>query len=324
MKVLISSLLFLMSLAAYADESLINAYAELVGSDEVTFNPTYFFRAHSDGDLIGYNDEDSRGQLYSFKSKKLYPIGVGFDRAWDPVFIPNLDVSILAVNDNGIIFFDTSELDTRGAVQFFQDDTFRGIYHSIGVLETTEQETKIRVIIQSFRGMKFNIRDYAMKRQNGQWSVTILNDARPACNNQEFSMAFLSRDGKEIIASDMTTQKSTIYKIQGNGSCTADESLEFLAGKGSFSYDGKLVAFHNVSTAQYNEDGFLKSPTEDAHGNIMIFDRSSKKVLPLTNYEKGSALYPDFIKDGTLRYVVYPEANGGKVRYVHVRLNKLN
>jgi len=306
--------LFLISYLTFADPTATERFVEPIAVSSVSINdtPTYFFKPSPDGRYFGYTTWKPADGHFADKNILLDSQSGTFIQmpgAYDPMFMLN-SRNLIVPGTMGLRFFALDDIINQktAALPIYTDTEFKGVYESIGILNESANEVNYRVIIEN--GKRF-FRDYKETLDaNGRTIKFETNSAvQILCTNHNFALPMLSKNGREASGLDHTTGKSRVYKINDNGTCEVSEELGYLAGKISFSYDNRFVAFHVFNKADtLGQYAFthIAVPGTNTTANIYIKDRLSNLTYKLTNYVDGNAMYPDFLANGDLVYILYP------------------
>jgi hypothetical protein len=292
---------------------------QIIRSIEVTTGgPAYFFRPSPDGRYIGYSLGSSNLLLDTMSNVLLSIPG-----SYDPVFLLN--------NRNLVIpqpvrIYNVEDLITNqlNATPILTDRELPGVYESVAVLSQTETEVNYRIIIEN--GAHRSFRDFKETlNANGKTeSFEALGPVKIVCTNYRFALPIISKTGREFGGLDHSVGKSRIYKLNDDGSCEVALELGQVAGKMAFSYDDRYVSFHvfdksDLANGSYAY-GYIREPTNRTTANIYLLDRKTKKVFKLSNYVDANAMYPEFLANGNIMYVVYPhDRTNFKPKFIEVR-----
>lgn len=276
--------------------------SKLVSNIKVNFVPTYFFKVDPSGEAISYTLSRHSLWLYNIETQT----STAVTGEYDPVFLPhqngNQKFVFTADQTYGLYFYKYLSANTPEYI--YRDSSFRGIYESAGVLGVKSSDKfTFRVLIQTLT-TAFTFKDYQYDGQSESPISEVLDSKGQLCD-RPLSMAILSKDGTEAAAYDVNTSKTKIFKIVKDLSCIETDDLGRIAGKLSFSYDGRYVAYHNLSSWVYNTSGFVQLPGNSIVGNIFLFDRKMKKHIPLTSFITGTAMYPEFLANGDIIFIYY-------------------
>lgn len=294
-------LIALLALAAKAKTEFYNS--QLVSKFKVDFVPTYFFKVDPSGQLISYTRDANSLWIYNVNKKT----SVAVTGEYDPVFLPLANISkkfvFTAYRYSGVTMYSYDEPDKMELL--FQDPNHLGLYESAGILSKRNPvDFTFRVMMQAGSSL-FMIKDYSYNFKKNPVVTELFSLPQAVCPGLVLSMAILSKEGTEVIAYDTIAQKTKVFKIINNEPCVETENLGGIVGKGSFSYNGKYIAYHSLSSWVYNSSGYVKIPDGSVVGNIVLFDRLTKKHIPLTAFTEGTAMYPEFLANGDIIFVYY-------------------
>src|SRR5690606_26973949 len=107
-------------------------------------------------------------------------------------------------------------------------------------------------------------------------SFEIISPKQILCANHNFALPMISKDGLEISGLDHLTGKSRVYKLNPDGTCDVTEDLGYLAGKISFGYNSRYIAFHVFDKADslgHFAFEHINIPPNTTTANIYIKDR---------------------------------------------------
>ena len=311
---------------------IVDKYAQLVSEQSVDFLPTYFFKPDPSGQHIGYTQKTDKLFIFDMNSKNSKRV----DGKFDPVFfpLPQSDKKIVVTslgnygNDSGLAFIEWQDkVSTKTDFKkIFKDGEVKGVYQSVGILKKISQdEFYFRVMVQvaaGVNGNNFLYRDYKYK-QNTIKPLSIENKATkyvPICKNLSLSLAMISKDGREVVGYNMKTQNTQVLELNSDHTCSIVDDWNFIAGKAAFSYDKRFITYHKLSNYVYNRDGFINTPKNDMIGNIYLFDRQTKTHYPLTQYENGTAMYPEFLENDEIIFIYYSHKSGSDIDVKFVRI----
>lgn len=159
---------------------------------------------------------------------------------------------------------------------------------------------------------------------------------RPACTNintpaNPNKLPKISKDGK-FIGNYITANgvnRTQIYALHDDGTCTLALDLGIPTGKVEFSYDGKHIAFH-VDSFVADGDSHFAVVARNMVKNVYVLDvdAAGDKLVPrgihriTNNTTPGSgSYYPSFDKQGHIVYIQQNISPDGKVNYAFERVN---
>lgn len=203
-------------------------------------------------------------------------------------------------------------------------------YESIGVLKPQDAAGKTTYRITGGAAV-FNDFERVGKKINHAGPYN-----RPACKNINTAanpnkLPKISKDGKFIgnyITSD-GVDRTQIYALHDDGSCSLALDLGIPTGKVEFSYDGKQIAFHVDSFAEDGEAHFA-TISRNMVKNVYVVDVDpvGEKLIPkgirrLTNNTTAGSgsYYPSFDRQGRIVYIQQNINAAGKVSYAFQRVN---
>jgi len=237
---------------------------------------------------------------------------------YDPVFLPMTSLGkkfiFTAYVTQGFSMYSYEEPGAPNLL--FRDESHVGLYESAGILNKKSAiEFQFRVMMQS-GSSQFKIKDYSYNFKEPLPIAQLDETPYIVCPGLNLSMAIISKNGREVVAYDIDAQKTKVFEIRKGSTCIEKEDLTGIVGKSSFSYDGNLIAYHDLSSWVYNADGYVKIPNSAVVGNIYLFNRKTKKRIPLTGFDKGTAMYPEFLENGDIIFVYYID---GKAEFYRIR-----
>lgn len=320
---LLSALMFF---STSAKAYLVKENAILISDTKVNFVPNYFFKPDPTGRYIGYSGSNNRVFIYDLKDKKSYSAQGNFD----PVFFPLAfqDLKLISTSKKGILFFNFQDVlkSQESAKLLLKTSSDPAVYQSLGILsQTSKDEFKFRMIQQTSSGensKNFSFNDFIYSKSGSTEKITSAKvNFTPVCKDHFISMAMISKDGQEVVAYDMKEKRSRIFQLSSNGSCQLTDDLGQIFSKASFSYNRRYVAYHNIAKENYSRDGFIKVPRSSAVGNIFVYDRKTKNHYPITQFEIGTAAYPEFLENGDLLFIYYQPTTDRDPQVRFIRLN---
>ncbi len=311
---------FLLSQAILA-RSLNHSVLETIELDSA---PTFFFKVSPDGRYYSYTlpSDPSRPQsggynhIYDTHTQRAHRI----PGPWDPVFnVGSEFITLPHQRENTYYSFyriDDVLENGRSAKPIGSDTKLRGLYQSIGILKENNSEIVYRIIAERINN--HSMRDYLFSK--GGRSVTPIGPRKELCPKKKIKLPMISKDGQELGALDIQTGKTTVYKIQNDGSCHKLFDLGQKFGKVNFSFDKRYLTFHKYNTNKPKiTEGFVAIPSTKTTSDIYIYDRTFKKTSQLTVNKKSNSLYPDFLIDGNLTYINYPHNQNKKIHFVKIQ-----
>jgi hypothetical protein len=320
--------LLLLSSIGFADSTVTERFVEpvAISSVSITDTPTYFFKPSPDGRYFGYttwkpvdgHDANKNILLDSQSGTFLQMPG-----AYDPMFMLN-SRNLVVPGIQGLRFFNLDDIINQqtNAQPIFTDAEFKGVYESVGVLSRVDNQIKYRVIIEN--GKRF-YRDYTetLDATGKTIKFETASPVNPLCTNHNFALPMVSKDGLEASGLDHSTGKSRVYKINADNTCDVVEELGYLAGKISFAYNQRYISFHvfhRADTLGQFAFGHIAFPGSNTTANIYIKDREKNITYKLTNFVDGNAMYPEFLSNGDIVYVLYPhDRTKHKPRFIRVK-----
>lgn len=325
-------LLLLFNLIGYAvDSQNKEVYSEphLIGTTTITDQPTYFFKPSPDGRYFSYTTWKPADGHHADKNILLDSqsgTSIQIPGSYDPMFMLNMRNIIVPgqVAEHGLRFYHLDDLISQGvaAQPFFNDVEFKGVYESVAVLRKSDAEVLYRVIIEN--KLRY-FRDYRETLDaNGRTiKMEVISPVTLVCSNYNFALPMISKDGTEFSGLDYAVGKSRVYKLNHDGTCEVSEELGYLAGKISFAYNKRYIAFHvfdkadTLGTYAFNH---IDKPRSSTVANIYIKDRLKNITYKISNYIDGNAMYPEFLANGDLVYVLYPHnTTKFQARFITVR-----
>lgn len=319
MKSKVTLLLSLMSISAIAQEINYN----IVKKVEVNSTPTFFFKNNLDGSLISYTLASNPSQPAAGGINIILNTKTGVETKipgpWDPVFNAGNEYMTLPTRASGnnvyYQFYRVNDLLRYGtsASPIGYDRSLTGLYQSVGLLSQTRNTKKYRIIAEGTGSHKMG--DYEFS-SNG---VSRIGTIKYLCPRFSLKLPMISKDGRELGALDTRTGKTTIFKVNDDGSCKKLFDLGAKFGKVSFSYDGKTLAFHKYNTNNpHITEGFIAIPNSNTTSDIYIYDRIRKSLVQLTNNKRSNALYPEILANGDILYINHPHSHHEKISFITI------
>lgn len=283
----------------------------------------YFFRQFPESNRIGYaaaNGAVSENYMVDLEHPEKESRLPG---PYDPVPTPDERyITVPSMSDDGtdgIKFYMKDDAVKNGAAAkpFFQDDSLKGVYQSIGKVSEDAASTTYRIITDqknlSFRDYKVTHGDPA---KNEPAKVEALRTAKPLCENTgiELVTPMLSKDGKQVSFLDVQAGVTKIFDIvdPDKGTCKLSVDLGIYTGKVDFSYNGDDIVFHKYENERPRVR-YLEVPSDELVGNVYHYKRSTGQLTRLTNNTNSNSIYPVFRKkDGMVMYLdhSHKEADG--------------
>jgi hypothetical protein len=284
--------------------------------------PNYFFRPFPNTNHVSYASASRNFILDLEKGAEVEIPG-----PYDPV--PTPDQMIMTTPpDGGLTFFSIDDLQKGKQEPLLVDDTLKGVYQSIGTVDSAEGEKTFRVITDQ-DGLSF--RDYRIKEGSAPGekpTVTPLGSAPTVlCKGMRLSLPMLSKDGKHIAALDVDAGVTKIFDIDpSTGTCKESFSLGIPTGKVDFNFNGDEITFH-VLNNNSEGDSYFKVPSDSLVANVFVYKRSTGEITRLTNNTGSNSVYPAFRRDGKVVYMNHPQRSGtpgGKSSFVVADPEKAN
>ncbi len=300
----------------------------LISETTITDRPTYFFKPSPDGRYFTYTTWKPADGHHTDKNLLLDSqsgTSIQIPGAYDPMFALNMRNVIVPsqVAEYGLRFYHLDDLISQGvaAKPFFNDIDFKGVYESVAVLRKNDTEILYRVIIEN--KLRY-FRDYRESLDaNGRTiNMEVISPVTLVCSNYKFALPMISKDGTEFSGLDYDVGKSRIYKLNHDGTCEVSEELGYLAGKISFAYNKRYIAFHVFDKADaLGNYAFqhISDPSSTTVANIYIKDRLKNITYKISNYIDGNAMYPEFLANGDLVYILYPHSARFGAKFITVR-----
>ncbi|MCB0349205.1 MAG: hypothetical protein KDD37_10235 [Bdellovibrionales bacterium] len=323
---------FLFSIFAVANErpaKEVSVSPQLISTTDINDTPTYFFKPSPDGRYYTYTTWKPSDGHYADKNILLDSqsgVSMPIPGAYDPMFTLNMRNVIVPgqVASYGLRFYHLEDLINQGvaAQPFFNDTEFKGVYESIAVLRKTATEVIYRVIIE-FNSRYF--RDYkeTLDASGKTIKMEIISPVTQVCSNYKFALPMISKTGTEFSGLDYSVGKSRVYKLNNDGTCEVSEELGYLAGKIAFGYNSRYIAFHVFEKADKLGNyafSHISAPDSKTVANIYLKDRLTNTTYKLSNYVDGNAMYPEFLANGDIVYILHPhDTSSFKVRFVRIR-----
>lgn len=331
MKKQMLSVLTLMSASvpAFAQYSLAPGMA-IIKRVIVDEEPSYFFKVNGDGTRVAYTL--FRNQSAMGEQNYMLRIDVPPSQAeptpipgpFDPMFNHNYKtMTIPKARGSQYVcaFYSEDEVLKRGrdAVPKFVDPEMRCVYQSVGLLSSDDEGDNFRLIVESSSG--FVMRDYREDRASGR--IQPLTEVRPLCRGMEIKLPMISKNGRELGAYSLIRNNTVILKINEDGTCSVKDDLKVRAGKISFSYDGKRVAYHvfsNTNPRMVTE--FIEVPADDYVSDIFVYNRETGKTQRITKNTRSNSMFPEFTRDGRVIFLDHPhEGTGARASFVILKPN---
>jgi hypothetical protein len=323
---MLSLILFSFITYAQTTQTAEVAIAPMVSSVNTPDTPTYFFKPSPDGRYYAYasnNPRNSGGHKNTLLDSQSGTF-LSIPGPYDPVFTLNLRNVVIPVN-GGLSFYKLEDLISQqtNATPILVDKEMKGVYESVGKLSESPTEIQYRIMIEN-GGNRF-YRDYkeTIDAAGRTTSIAGIAPPKPLCTNYRFALPMISKDGSEFSGLDHDVGKSRVYKLKEDGTCDVIEELGFLTGKIAFSYNPRYLAFHvfdKIDGSSTFAFQFISTPSNTTTANIYIRDRQLNKTYKLTNYADGNAMYPEFLPDGDIVYLIHPHNKTDfSPRFVRIR-----
>jgi len=321
-KTLAVTLAVLSGLPAFAAEVI---RGDITSKVPINHTPSYFYKPTPDGRYVGFSSEEESGNfLFDLHTRTYYPI----PGSYDPVFAQN--TRLLATPIDGYKFYRLEDLmrDNRNAVPIYHDTTVPGVYESIGILSKSTNEVSFRMISES--GSDHYMRDYKehISRRGQTIKVEPISPRKDLCPSFDFKLPMLSKDGRELGGlhlnastafeddSSDTGTSTKIFSIADNGTCTIADDLGVKTGKISFSYDKRYITYHQFKTAGEDYSNYyINVPDADFTSDIYVYDRHTGEHYQLTSNTNSNSMYPEFLLNGSVIFVDYPNNKREKVTF---------
>ena len=188
----------------------------------------------------------------------------------------------------GMSFFNLSENNKV----LYVDRANPGVYQSVGLLESTPNQTKIRIAVGWRAG---NYKDYTIKRTDGSYTVTTEQSVPVSiCKNVaggriDSEIPVLSRDGRLIAARDGSSRNTKIFRInEQNQNCDLVAEIPSMTGKVSFEFDNEHVMY--TMTDPVTGKGRLMRLSLRT-GVLRTISSPDEDVLYMTSRANGDILY---------------------------------
>lgn len=319
---LLSLFLFLTSINAYAESVVLSPTT--MAEHAIEGIPTYFFKPSPDGRYFAYTFFRNHGankqtnHILDTQTNEVVPI----PGAYDPTFLLS-DRGILTPGNGGMAFYEIGELKKRKSKSssMLLDSSMQGVYPSVARLEQGEGYSIYRVLVEN-NGRYY--RDYkeSISSDGKMKSFDPISEKKALCTNYRFSLPMISKQGREFGGLDYEAGVSRVYSLNEDGTCDVALDLNVLTGKIAFSYDSRFIAFHVfTSPGSVNLHNYIEVPPTTTAANIVVYDRETQTSYTLTQYEDANAMYPEFLLNGHIVFVLHPHDDTKKVKFVHLKAN---
>jgi hypothetical protein len=181
------------------------------------------------------------------------------------------------------------------------DTNAANTYQSLGVLSSTPEKSKYRLLFEGDNGIF--TKDY--NRDNKTGKMEAASDLKPVCANikkepAEWTLPMISKDGTEFSVYEVNEEKSRVYKIDSNRNCKLTEEIPALVGKMDFSPDHKYLAFH---IDEGSDTKIFKTPGNQNQFGVFLYDRQKKELVPVQVSKNEDSYYPVFLDNERLAFI---------------------
>jgi len=164
----------------------------------------------------------------------------------------------------------------------------------------------------------FAMRDYQEDKKTG--NIHPISERKTLCPGWNIKLPMISKDGHDMGAFDLARGTSVILNIKDDGSCKLDTDLKVVAGKMSFSYDGKRVAYHVFSNPDQSlVTDFIEVPSDGYTSDVYVYNRSTRFKQQVTKNKTSNSMFPEFTRDGNVIFVDHPNDEAKKVHFVVIK-----
>lgn len=311
--------------------------------------PQWFHKPFPNRDLLAYSRVSPKGnRLLDFSGSQ--QTDIRFSGTYDAV--PSPDGRFIIRNDGvsgsgALAFYPMDKIDVRirqdrsaaDIPPVYRDTRLKGVYWTIGVLDSSEKRSVYRVLTDRKQSRYINlarglVRDYEVLHHEWGPEFRPLGPVREYCQNLRygrFDTPMLSKTGRFLSVYDRHSGTSKIYEL-GDDPTTCTEVLDmgFATGKITFSSDDSQITFHvdffhsQAGERSWANRGVASNLTKDVmvarlrkhrngDGTVKALEITEMTRLT-TSFRLGSgAYYPDFAKDDR---VVYVQDVGNRFEFV--------
>jgi mono/diheme cytochrome c family protein len=267
-------------------------------------NPNWFFRSFPNSNKVSFASDDGN-YILDMDTNQAYQV----PGPYDPVPIGE---SIISVPQDNFQTYSVAQIlsktdnttDHRGEITSLGTMGIGGVYQSIGQMPSVGGKQRYRAVTDQ-DGASYV--DMEVDTTGTTPTIKSLGPAKKTCNNADFNLPMLSKDGTEIAGFDNTTQTTKVWKINADGSCTEVLNLGIPTGKADFSFDNKKLVFHVTGSGADSSGYFTHTSGSDAR-DVYTYDREKKSYSKISQNLSNSAYYPVWRKDGKVVYVNVDDA----------------
>lgn len=303
--VAISSLLYPRNVFAQAASQTKCPRAEpaIIHEYKISSQPSYFFRAFPEKPIVSYATSEEVNKIRDLDSGEETTI----PGKYDPVPLWNEDFVTVPIDTSdgseAMTFYKMTDLMRNGtrAKPVLTDDSLSGVYQSVGLQESDEDSDTYRVLTDKNGA---TMRSYKIRKAAVEPGVTAVGEPLTLCKDRDIKLPMISKDGKELAALDMKSQKTMIFSVDPlTGSCKEVLNLGKRTGKVDFSFDGRYLVFHTSKNEGNISDEYFNSPKAKWGLQIQILDRETNETWSITTDGKRNSYYPVFRKNGHIVFL---------------------
>lgn len=189
-----------------------------------------------------------------------------------------------------------------------------GVYQSFGVLEKKDNSTRIKVLSDTM--FSTEVTDKPLHGLSvseltitgaGKNRTIVTDKTSNICAGKILQLPILSRDGTKLIATEyIEAQQKVVTRLYDikNNKCENPLSFNFVAAKGSISFDNRYIAFSLPRSQLKLDKNISKLKPKYAEGNLLfdvvVVDTKTGKSEVVTTGDNITSLFPSFNQDGTL------------------------
>lgn len=215
-----------------------------------------------------------------------------------PLTLTDLQKKNATYSARAMVFYTKSKSNPGQYELNYSDEQVTAAYQSLGMTSTPEGP-HYRMLFEDQKNIMF--KEYTLDSKSGK--IRPLGPAKALCKTESglnSALPMISKDGKEFSVYDPQSHSTKIYSVD---TCAITDEIHALVGKIDFSPDRRWLAFH-IDQSNKIGLGFFKTPDEDAYDlNLFLYDRDSKKLIPLKSEKNTDTYYPIFLSNNEIAYV---------------------
>lgn len=270
---------------------------------KISSQPSYFFRTFPEQNKVSYATSGLVNKIRDLDSGKEITI----PGKYDPVPLWNEEFVTVPIErsdgSEAMTFYKMTDLVSEGprAKPVLTDASLSGVYQSVG-LQTSDEGSDTYTVLTDDNGA--TVRNYQIGKTAAAPSITAVGKPVTLCGDRDIKLPMISKDGKELAALDMKSQKTVIFSVDPvTGACKEVLNLGIRTGKVDFSFDGRYLVFHTSKQQGNISDRYFETPDSNWALQVQILDRKTNERWAITTDGKRNSYYPVFRKDGHIVFL---------------------